>query len=273
MQRDLSSFPVKAEEMLARLGADGTISLADSQKIAKTYGFSPFEVEVRALEKNIFPLRYTRNQYTLTAKEQLRLLQSHVILVGCGGIGGFAAQLLAQTGVGQLSLYDPDVFEESNLNRQNFCMLDTLGKPKALVCEEKLRRINPVLQVSSSMEKFDTEILKRFPSVDLLIEASDAPESKRELSLACKKQKVDFLHTALAGESFLLSFNRTLEAYYVDSSKGAEVWTGNLAPTAAAVAAIGSSQAVRILTGKETLLAASMLMVDLATLEATFIPL
>jgi hypothetical protein len=83
---------------------------------------------------------------------------------------------------------------------------------------------------------------------------------------------VDFLHTALAGESFLLSFNKTLEAYYVDGSKGAEEWTGNLAPTAAAVAAIGSSQAVRILTGKETLLAASMLMVDLATLETTFIP-
>jgi molybdopterin/thiamine biosynthesis adenylyltransferase len=273
MQKDISSFLVKAEEMLARLGADGTISLADSQKIAKTYGLSLFEVEVRALEKNIFPLRYTRNQHTFTAKEQLRLLQSHVVLVGCGGIGGFVAQLLAQTGVGQLSLYDPDVFEESNLNRQNFCTLDTLGKPKSVTCEERLRQINPALQISSKVEKFDKDTLRTLSSVNLLIEASDDPKSKRELSFACQEYKIDFLHTALAGESFLLSFNRTLEAYYVDSSKGAEVWTGNLAPTAAAVAAIGSSQAVRILTGKETLLAASMLMVDLATLEATFIPL
>jgi molybdopterin/thiamine biosynthesis adenylyltransferase len=109
--------------------------------------------------------------------------------------------------------------------------------------------------------------------VDLLIEASDAPESKRELSLACKKQKVDFLHTALAGESFLLSFNRTLEEYYVDSSKGAEVWTGNLAPTAAAVGAVATSQAIRILTGKNTPLSENMLMVDLVTLESTSLPL
>jgi molybdopterin/thiamine biosynthesis adenylyltransferase len=268
MPTSTSSFPAKAEEAIVAYTKDGRLPLYDARKIADTYGISLFEVEVRALENDIFPLRFIRNRHTLDAKEQLKLMHSHVVLVGCGGIGGFVAQLLAQSGVGRLSLYDPDLFEETNINRQNFCTLDTLGRPKAVVCEERLRRINPSLQLASYTEPFEKEKLGYHDAIDLLIEASDAPQSKRELSLACIERKIDFLHTALAGESFLLSLNRSLDTYYANSSKGAEAWTGNLASTAGAVAAVAGSQAVRILMGKETLLTEAMLMVDLATLES-----
>ena len=257
---------------LEACAAERSLRLTDVYDLSETFGLSLSAVEWYALEKNIFPYRYLRNRHTLDAKAQLRLMQSHVLLVGCGGIGGFVAQLLAQTGVGRLTLYDPDCFEESNLNRQNFCTVETIGKPKSEVCAKRLQEINPVMEVLSHVEAFEQTMLNAHLPVNLLIEASDDPVSKRALSMVFKEHQINFLHTALAGESFLLSFNHTLEHYYADDGKGAEAWTGNLAATAAAVAAMATSQIVRILTGRETALLGSMIMVDLASMESSAIP-
>lgn len=69
----------------------------------------------------------------------VRLLQTRVFVLGCGGLGGHVASLLARLGVGGLRLCDSDIFEESNLNRQYFCTESTLGQPKAVATARGLR--------------------------------------------------------------------------------------------------------------------------------------
>jgi len=269
---DTETPPQELDAALRRLANEGSLLLKDAYTLAEKFGCSLSMVEECALENDIFPHRYIRNRHTLDAKAQLRLMQSHVLLVGCGGIGGFVAQFLAQTGVGKITFYDADHFEESNLNRQNFCNIDTLGNPKVEICANRLLEINPAMQAVSNIKMLKKTDLTKLQSIDILIETSDDPQSKRELSKACQSLKIDFLHTALAGESFLLSLNMVLDTYYVDSERGAEVWTGNLATTASAVAAVASSQIVRLLAGKDSLLHEGMFMVDLATLESSMIP-
>lgn len=84
-----------------------------------------------------------RNLGFLSAAEQERLRAGTVFVCGVGGMGGACAMTLARAGVGNLILADIDTFEMSNLNRQVFATLDTLGQPKADAAAEAIARINP----------------------------------------------------------------------------------------------------------------------------------
>lgn len=88
-----------------------------------------------------------RNLGFVTAAEQARLRAGRVLVIGTGGMGGAAVQSLARMGVGALTLADIDTFELSNLNRQVFANLDTVGEDKAQATAAALRRINPELQL------------------------------------------------------------------------------------------------------------------------------
>lgn len=76
-----------------------------------------------------------------------RLQAASVAVVGLGGVGGSAAEALLRSGVGQLHLYDRDVVDESNLNRQLFATHDKLGQPKAYAAKERLLAIMPGAEV------------------------------------------------------------------------------------------------------------------------------
>ena len=87
---------------------------------------------------NIWPERFYRNAGVLNSREMARLLESRVFIAGCSVLGGHVAVLLARLGIGALRLYDPDVFEESHLNRKCFCTEQTLSRPKVLACRDGL---------------------------------------------------------------------------------------------------------------------------------------
>ena len=84
------------------------------------------------------PERFYRNAGVLNSREMARLLESRVFIAGCSVLGGHVAVLLARLGIGALRLCDPDVFEESHLNRQCFCTEQTLSRPKVLACRDGL---------------------------------------------------------------------------------------------------------------------------------------
>ena len=96
---------------------------------------------VHLLGQNIWPERFRRNFGLVTAEEMTRLLQSRALVLGCGGLGGYAAELLARSGVGSIRLVDNDVFDESNLNRQRFCSESMLGQRKVCVVRDALADI------------------------------------------------------------------------------------------------------------------------------------
>lgn len=110
----------------------------------------------------------TRNIGFVTQREQDRLAAGRVLVIGVGGMGGAAVQSLARAGIGHFAIADIDTFEVSNLNRQVFCDLDSVGQSKVQTTAARLRRINPLL----SLEAFDAEwpqhlddLLARYPIV------------------------------------------------------------------------------------------------------------
>ena len=88
-----------------------------------------------------------RNAGFLSEREQETLRSSRVFVCGVGGMGGAAAASMVRAGLGAITISDPDRFETSNLNRQTFAFVDTLGASKAEAARSALLRINPGLCV------------------------------------------------------------------------------------------------------------------------------
>lgn len=88
---------------------------------------------------------------------QLALAQAHVVLVGCGGIGSPALQYLAAAGIGQFTLIDDDVVEDSNLQRQTIFSTADLGASKAQAAAEWVKRFDPALSVTVHQARITAE--------------------------------------------------------------------------------------------------------------------
>ncbi len=231
------------------------------------------ELSLLALENGIIPLRYLKNVGTLGIEGQKSLLSSKAAIVGAGGLGSRVAEILARTGVGEITIADPDEYEESNLNRQAFSAEDNLGKPKLAVVKEELDRINKDVDVftfeSEADEKNLTEIID---GAKVVIDALDSIEDRLTLEEACRKALVPLIHAAIAGSYLQVTTiypdDPGLRYIYQDKAErgkthGIEEETGNPAVTPAIASAIQANEAVRILTGKEPLLRNKMLFVDL----------
>ena len=85
----------------------------------------------------------------LFSEEKIEKLQkAHVLIVGLGGIGSFAGEFIARAGVGTMTIIDGDVFDPTNKNRQLTAMDSTIGENKAVVLAERLKDINPKLNLN-----------------------------------------------------------------------------------------------------------------------------
>lgn len=80
--------------------------------------------------------RYIRNMKMLSKEENERLGGFKVCVVGCGGLGGYIIEMLGRLGIGNITAIDGDTFDATNLNRQIFCDIKTLGKAKALTAKK-----------------------------------------------------------------------------------------------------------------------------------------
>jgi molybdopterin/thiamine biosynthesis adenylyltransferase len=232
--------------------------------LADSWGLSLYAIEEQALAAGILPLRYARNRQTITLHKQRKLLGSRIAILGCGGLGGQVAELLARIGVGHLTLIDPDTFEEHNLNRQNFSTFDVIGQAKVLVLRQALTRFNPVIQIRPLIHRFDpADDMALITDADVVIDALDDPGLKRALAEQCYAQALPFVHGAIAGMDGQLAVNATLEHLYHDGGHGAEDTAGNLPFTAAFVAAMQAAEAVKLLTGIGESLTGEVLITDL----------
>ena len=110
-----------------------------------------------------------------------KLSRAHVAVVGLGGVGGYAAEMLVRAGLGRITILDSDEVSETNLNRQLIALRSTIGKPKSAVLSERLLDINPSLMIGS-IEEYVNEA--NLPSVldpvapDLIIDAIDTLSPK-----------------------------------------------------------------------------------------------
>lgn len=114
-----------------------------------------------------------RNLGLVSEAEQRRLREARVFVCGVGGMGGAALQSLVRAGVGRFALADPDHFELSNLNRQLFATLETLGRPKVEVAAEAARAINPEIIMETHGADWETGIDALLSGYPIVINAMD----------------------------------------------------------------------------------------------------
>ena len=126
--------------------------------------------------------RFLRNEMMLGPAAVEKLARSHVCVVGLGGVGSWAAETLARSGVGELTLIDQDEYGESNINRQLGALTSTVGRGKAEVMAERVLDINPACAVHPVLGKYDRgEADRFFGPYDLIVDCIDLVACKVDL--------------------------------------------------------------------------------------------
>ena len=126
--------------------------------------------------------RFLRSEMLLGRTAMEKLAASHVCVVGLGGVGSWAAEILARSGVGELTLIDQDVCGESNINRQLGALTSTVGREKAAVMARRVLDINPECAVHPVVGRYSREDRERFfGGYDYLVDAIDLVSCKVDL--------------------------------------------------------------------------------------------
>ena len=115
-----------------------------------------------------------------------------VAVFGTGGVGSYACEALGRAGVGHLIFIDKDVVDETNMNRQLVADLTTLGRNKAEIMAERVRRVNPSGDVQALVKRYNPSDDEFIPSLhaDFIIDAIDDVPAKVAMAVCCWKHKI-----------------------------------------------------------------------------------
>lgn len=218
--------------------------------------------------------RYDRNFDTLSLEEQKTLGASKVVVIGLGGLGGGVCEMLARVGVGHLTLIDGDSFETSNLNRQLLSEESLIGVPKAQAAKDRVNAINSGISVTHLVEYLDeSNLYERIKNADVVMDCLDAIDTRFILQKAAQKASIPIVSGAIAGvagqvttifpgdKGYELIYGRKGE----NQSKGVEAKTGNIAYCALFVAALQSSECLKVLLDRGEILRNKLLIAELWT--------
>ena len=146
-----------------------------------------------------------RTELLVGAEGLERLFESSVAVIGLGGVGAYAAEMLCRAGVGHLILLDSDVVSESNKNRQLIALDSTIGKPKSTVLAERLKDINPDVRltlINCYLEEGGIQQLLGEHKVDFLVDAIDTLAPKIALIKYCVESGIPHVSSMGAGAKF-----------------------------------------------------------------------
>lgn len=134
---------------------------------------------------------FTRTQMLLQSEGLLRLQSAHVLVVGLGGVGGYAAEQLCRAGVGTLTLIDGDSINITNINRQIIALNSTIGRSKAQMLAERFADINPQCKLNVIDEYIRDERMVEIldaDKYDYVIDAIDTLSPKVFLLYHCQQR-------------------------------------------------------------------------------------
>jgi molybdopterin/thiamine biosynthesis adenylyltransferase len=230
------------------------ITTRQTEKISVETGICSRKVEWFAIRKGVVPRRYQRNLGTFSCAEQLKLLESRVILIGLGGLGGHLLEQLGRAGVGEIVGVDPDLFDETNLNRQLLSNEENLGKEKVYQAKERLEKINKTVKFtgfSCCLDELPEEVWEK---AVLVFDCLDNIADRLKLAHKCSKMKCPLVHGAIAGwygeVGVVWPESGMLEKNYQGQREGIEKELGTPPFTAAVAASLMAAKGCQILTGK-----------------------
>ena len=139
----------------------------------------------------------------LLGDEKLETLrQANVLVVGLGGVGAYAAEMIARSGVGRMTIADADTVSATNINRQLIALHSTIGKQKAELMAERLRDINPEIEltvVNRFIKDDETDALLDSQKFDYVVDAIDTLSPKLALIKGCLDRNIPLVSSMGAG--------------------------------------------------------------------------
>ena len=148
---------------------------------------------------------WTERAELLFKKEGLeKLKNAHVMVVGLGGVGSFAAEFLARAGVGTMTIVDGDVVDITNINRQLPALHSTVGQPKVKIVGDRLMDINPELNLIRVQEFLSPERAYELvtPEYNYVLDCIDSITPKLNLIMSARRKKVKIISNMGAGGKY-----------------------------------------------------------------------
>jgi molybdopterin/thiamine biosynthesis adenylyltransferase len=227
-------------------------------------------------------LRYSRHILLdeVGVEGQQRILQSHALVIGAGGLGSPVALYLATAGVGRITLVDHDAVDLTNLQRQIAHTQERIGRPKAESAREAMVAINPEVLVRPLVLKADPQALDELvPPADVVIDCCDNFATRQAINKAC------FRHGKPLVSGAAIRFDGQLSVF--DPRRGDSpcyaclfppdqefeearcATMGVFAPLVGIIGAMQAAEALRLLAGVGSSLAGRLQMVDARNMEWT----
>ena len=213
--------------------------------------------------------RYQRNMCALSQEENNRLRDFHVMVVGCGGLGGYIIEMLGRLGIGKITVVDGDVFDITNLNRQILSTEQNLGKPKAFAAKERMALVNSQVEIIPIHDFFTRQNGEEMVSgKDIVFDALDSVDARLAVEESCQSVGVPLIHGAIAGwfgqVAVVMPGDRILQSILPEGmNKGIETELGNPAFAPALVASLEVAEGIKVLLQREGILQNRLLTIDL----------
>ena len=143
-----------------------------------------------------------RGTLLLGEEKQERLAQAHLLIVGLGGVGSWAAEMLCRAGAGAMTIIDADLVDVTNINRQMPALASTVGQPKCDVVAERLRAINPDVRITVKQMFITPENVPALldeGGFDFVVDAIDTLDPKGALIRGCWERDIKIISSMGAG--------------------------------------------------------------------------
>jgi molybdopterin-synthase adenylyltransferase len=220
-------------------------------------------------------LRYSRHILLddIGVEGQQRLLASHALVIGLGGLGSPAALYLGTAGVGRLTLVDHDTVDLTNLQRQIAHDLSRVGLPKVDSAERRIAAVNPDVQVRALRRRADAALLDEWVAqADVVLDCSDNFATRHAVNAACVKHRRPLVSGAAIGFDGQVSVYDARDpaapcygCLFPPGTAFEEVacaTMGVFAPLVGIIGTIQAAEALKLLAGVGRSLAGRLLMLD-----------
>lgn len=139
--------------------------------------------------------QFSRNELAIGTEGLEKLKETTVAILGVGGVGSFAAEACARSGIGRIILVDKDNVDITNVNRQLVAYLSTVGKSKSAIMKERIADINPECEVIDMHMFYTEETYEQFfaQGIDYVIDASDTVMYKIHIMKECLKRNIPII--------------------------------------------------------------------------------
>lgn len=267
------------ESFLKDAAQGDLVSWSDQVLAAQRFDVSIAKVEGEILALDLLPARYQRNRNMISIKQQRRLFNSHAVVIGCGGLGGYVLEQLARLGVGRITAVDPDTFEEHNLNRQLLSSPRLLGHAKVEVAASRINDINPAVTLVPIRAAFAADNgAEIVAGADVVVDSVDNVPARLALADICGTAGIPLVHGAIAGwyghVATQYPGDTTLQKIYsrFKNVAGVEAQLGNPSFTPGVAASFQVAEACKVLIDEGNTLRHRKLHLNLLDMEVVDVP-